>query len=50
MFENCSSLTSIDLSGFDTSSATEIRYMFENCSSLTSLDLSSFDTRSVTDM
>ena len=50
MFYYCSSLTSLDLSGFDTSSVTYMSYMFFGCSSLTSLDLSGFDTSNVTDM
>jgi len=50
MFINCSSLTSLDVSGFDTSSVTNMSYMFYNCSSLTSLDVSGFDTSSVTAM
>ena len=50
MFSNCSSLTSLDLSSFDTSEAISMNGMFSNCSSLTSLDLSSFDTSNVTDM
>ena len=47
MFEGCSSLTSLDLSGLDTSSVTNMMYMFYGCSSLTSLDLSGLDTSSV---
>ena len=50
MFENCSSLITLNLSNFNTSSVTDMSYMFENCSSLTSLDLSNFNTSSVTDM
>ena len=50
MFCGCESLTSLDLSGFDTSSVTNMHEMFGICSSLTSLDLSSFDTSSVTYM
>ncbi len=50
LFSGCSSLTSLDLSGFDTSSVTNMGYMFSGCSSLTSLDLSGFVTSSVTDM
>ena len=49
-FYNCSSLTSLDLSSFDTSAVTHINSMFYNCRSLTSLDLSSFDTSAVTYM
>ena len=43
-------LTTIDLSGLDTSSYTDMKYMFNNYSSLTSLDLSSFNTSKVTSM
>lgn len=50
MFSNCLSLTSLDLSGFDTSQATYINRMFQSCSSLASLDLSGFDTSQVTSM
>ncbi|EHC6302874.1 BspA family leucine-rich repeat surface protein [Listeria monocytogenes] len=44
-----SRVTSLDLSNFDTSQATNMRYMFFK-SSMTSLDLSNFDTSKVTDM
>ena len=47
MFSGCSSLASLDLSSFDTSSVTDMRGMFNDCSSLASLDLSSFDTSKV---
>ena len=39
MFYRCSGLTSLDLSGFDTSAVTSMDYMFSDCSSLTSLIL-----------
>ena len=48
MFSGCSSLTSLDLSNFDTSQVTSMAGMFSECSSLTILDLSSFDTSKVT--
>ena len=47
MFRGCSSLTSLDLSSFNTSSVTGMNNMFANCSSLTSLDLSNFNTSKV---
>ena len=47
MFSWCSSLTSLDLSSFDTSKVTDMSGMFSGCSSLTSLDLSSFNTSNV---
>ena len=50
MFSTCSSLTSIDLSGFDTSFVSSMNGMFYSCSKLTSLNLSGFDTSSVTNM
>ena len=40
----------IDLSNFDTSQVTNMRFMFFHASNLTSLNLSNFDTSSVTDM
>ena len=43
-------LTTIDLSGLDTSNYTDMSSMFFSYPSLTSLDLSSFDTSKVTDM
>jgi surface protein len=49
MFYGCSSLTSIDLSHFDTSSIKYMASMFAGCSSLTSLDLSHFDTSKLED-
>ena len=50
MFNSCTSLTSLDLSNFDTSNVTSMNSMFSRCQNLTSLDLSSFDTSNVTDM
>ena len=52
MFQNCSSLTSLDLgNNFDTSSVTNMSSMFYNCTSLTSLELGdSFNTSKVTNM
>ena len=50
MFDGCSSLTSLDLTGFNTSSVTNMQYMLRNCDKLKSLNLSSFDTSAVTDM
>ena len=49
MFRECSSLTSLDLSNFDTSNVTSMSSMFQS-SSLTSLDLSNFNTSNVTSM
>ena len=49
-FNNCSGLTSLNLSSFDTSAVTNMGYMFRGCSGLTSLNLSNFDTSAVTNM
>ena len=50
MFEECSSLTELDVSNFVTSNVTSMSAMFYGCSSLTELDVSNFDTSKVTDM
>ena len=50
MFAYCSGLTSLDLSGFDTSAVTNMASMFDSCSGLTSLDLSGLNTSAVTNM
>ena len=50
MFGNCKDLTSLDLTGFDTSNVTSMRYMFCSCESLTNLNLSGFDASAVTEM
>ena len=50
MFSGCSSLTSLNLSNFNTNNVNNMSHMFSNCSSLTSLNLSNFNTNNVTDM
>ena len=50
MFAYCSGLTSLDLTGFDTSAVTNMASMFESCSGLTSLNLSGLNTSAVTNM
>ena len=50
MFFNCSKLTSLDVSNFDTSKVTNMSNMFYSCSLLTGLDLSGFNTSAVTSM
>ena len=50
MFYNCYSLTSINLSNFDTSKVNNMNSMFYGCSSLTSINLSNFNTSKVNDM
>lgn len=46
-FTGCTNLTSVDLSGLDTSKVSEMTGMFQSCSSLESLDLRSFNTANV---
>ena len=50
MFSGCSSLTSLDLSHFNTAKVTDMRNMFSGCSGLTNLDVSNFNTTNVTYM
>ncbi|MBQ1885287.1 MAG: BspA family leucine-rich repeat surface protein, partial [Bacteroidales bacterium] len=46
----CSSLTTLDVSNFNTANVTDMGGMFSDCRSLTTLDLSNFNTANVTDM
>ena len=50
MFDGCSSLASLDASGWDTSNVTSMHSMFRGCSSLASLDASGWDASRVKDM
>ena len=50
MFYRCSSLTGIELNGFNTEKVSNMNSLFEGCSGLTSLDVSGFNTSSVTNM
>ena len=50
MFGKFKSLTSLDLSDFNTSRVANMTDMFSWCINLTSLNISSFDTSNVTDM
>ena len=47
MFSDCSSLTSLDLSNFDTAKITDMKEVFKGCTNLTTLDISNFDTSNV---
>lgn len=49
MFYNCASLTSLDVSNWNTSKVADMRNMFEKCNNLTSINLSNWDTSNVTD-
>ena len=50
IFCKCKSLTSLNLSNFDTSRVMSMVHIFYLCSLLTSLNLSNFNTSQVTDM
>lgn len=50
LFSQFTALTSVDLSGLNTSKVTNMGTLFIGCSSLTSVDLSSWDTSSATSM
>jgi surface protein len=50
MFFGCNVVTSLDVSSFDTSNVTDMKYMFYRCNTVTNLDISSFDISNVTDM
>ena len=49
-FFGCSSLTSLDINHFNTSSVSTMAAMFYGCSSLKSLDLSRWDTSKLTNI
>ena len=48
MFVNCSSLTTLNLSGWDTGEVTDMSSMFDGCVSLTALNISGWDTGELT--
>ena len=50
MFVNCSSLTSLDLSAFDTSKVTDMTDAFYNCSSLHIIDIPTTATNIVSEL
>ncbi|MDG4967104.1 BspA family leucine-rich repeat surface protein [Lactococcus lactis] len=50
MFNNCSSLTNLDVTHLDTTNVTDMSFMFNNCSSLTNLDVTHFNTSNVINM
>ena len=49
MFYDCSSLTTLNLTNFNTSGVIDMSSMFNGCNNLTTLDLSSFDTLNVSE-
>ena len=50
MFYNCSKLTSLNVTKFNTEKVTNMSNMFYNCLKLTSLDVTKFNTEKVTNM
>ena len=48
MFDNCNSLSSLNLEHFDTSKCTSFAGMFYNCKNLTDLKINNFDTSNAT--
>ena len=50
LFYNCSSLTQLDVSGWNTSNVINMYRLFYNCTSLTQLDVSGWNTSMVRDM
>lgn len=50
MFQGCASLSTLDLSTWDTSNVEKMSVMFNECDSLRSINLSGWDTSNVTNM
>ena len=50
MFNNCNSITNIDLSNYNNQNVTDISSMFCWCNSLINIDLSNFNTQNVTNL
>ena len=50
MFFECSFLTNLNLSNFNTQNVIDMSYMFDRCNSLTNLNLSNFHTKNVINM
>lgn len=50
MFSHCHSLTSLDVSNWNTSNVTSMACMFKGCSNLTSLDVSNWNTSKIINM
>lgn len=50
LFNNCSNLTTLDVSKLDTSKVTDISNMFRSCSNLTTMDVSNLNVSNVTNM
>lgn len=50
LFSNCVSLSTLDISGFNTENVTSMRRVFEYCGALSELKLEGINTQKVTDM
>jgi surface protein len=50
LFYNCSSLTTIDLTNFQTNNVITMKKMFAECSSLRNINLKNFETHNLKDM
>lgn len=50
MFSSCISLSSLDISGFNTQNVTNMNYMFCKCYKLENLDLNNFNTENTIEM
>ena len=50
MFYDCNSLTTLDVSKWDTSNVTDMTHVFYECKALTNLDVSNWNTSNVTNM
>lgn len=50
MFEDCASLTELNVSSFSTSKVIDMSYMFDSCEKLASLDIRNFNTSNVKNM
>ena len=50
LFRNCTNITSIDLSSFDSSQVNNMYYMFGRCFDLEEINLNNFNTEKVTNM
>ena len=49
MFRDCTAITAIDLSNFDDSQLTQMKYMFRGCNSLKKIEMSNIKGNKVTD-
>jgi surface protein len=50
MFDGCSKVTDLDLSGIDVSKVATMAYMFNNCSNLQSINFTGWNTENLTNM